>query len=76
MDSLYKLVKKTHLHALKQQELSLQLVEPIGVDYEHDVVENVSAAREDKEELASELVGPGPGKQGVNKRRNCLKRLL
>ena len=55
----------THLETLQQQIFSLKLIEPIGVDDEDTVVDDVSERGTDDEEPSAMEVRPRSSKQGI-----------
>ena len=54
------------LETLEQQVLGLELVEPVGVHDEDEVVDDVSEAGADQQEPPAVGVRPGAREQGVD----------
>ena len=64
-----------HLQTFKQEILSFELIEPVGVDDEDSIVKDKAKTGPDHQHFSSILIRPWPSKQGIHYRRYCLQYL-
>ena len=73
-ESLYHF--QTNLQALKQEIFSFKFIEPVGVDEENTIVEDVPKARANNQKTPSMFIRPGTGKQSIHNSWQGLGRYL